>query len=232
MSNYVAYIRVSTQRQGKSGLGLDAQRQRILDFVGDSKMIVRWFKDHESGGKADRDQLEKALSHCELTGATLLVATLDRLSRDVLFLETVKRRCDAGGFDFRCCDMPDANSFMLGVMAQLAQYERERIRERTKAALAQAKARGVKLGSPHGARYLAPHREQAWQKAGETHRTKADNWAEKRRPLIEDMVKEGLSNRAIARKLAEQGINTPRGGAWTATGVKRLLNRLELSGNI
>lgn len=225
--SYVAYIRVSTQRQGKSGLGLQAQRQRILGFIGDPGQIVHWFEEHESGAKSNRPELEKALNHCELTGSTLLIATLDRLSRDVLFLETVKRRCQAGDFEFCCCDMPDANSFMLGVMAQLAQYERERIRERTKAALAAAKQRGVKLGSPLGAKFFEGKREIGAKRAGEVHREKANAWAEKRRPIVEELVSAGLSNKAIAHELSDRNINTPRGCVWTATGVKRLLERLE-----
>ena len=104
----------------------------------------------ESGGKADRPELERSLTFCELTGSTILVASLDRLSRDVMFLEQIKRRCEAGGFEFKCCDMPEANSFLLGVMAQLAQYERQRISERTSAALQAAKRRGVQLGNPMG----------------------------------------------------------------------------------
>lgn len=147
MADYIAYVRVSTGKQVKSGLGLAAQRQRIRDFAA-SDNVLEWFEDHgESGAKADRVELEKALNACELTGSTLLVATLDRLTRDVAFLEHVKQRCEAGGFAFRCCDMPDANSFMLGVMGQLAQYEREQIGERTRRAMAAARAAPVYSGA-------------------------------------------------------------------------------------
>lgn len=229
MNRYVAYIRVSTARQGRSGLGLSAQRQRISEFVGNSGEIVSWFEEHESGGKADRIELEKALTQCELTGATLVVATLDRLSRDVLFLETVKRRCAEGGFEFRCADMPDANSFMLGVMAQMAQYERERISERTKAALQAAKRRGVRLGGPNGAQPFEGKRELGAARAGESHKATADAWAVKRKPVIAELVEAGFSNRAIARELTARGITTRRGGSWTATGVQRLRQRLGLT---
>ena len=112
MTDFVGYVRVSTASQGRSGLGLASQRQRIKDFVG-SGDVLDTFEEHESGAKADRVELEKALNLCELTGSTLLISTLDRLSRDVLFLELVKRRCEAGGFSFRCCDMPDADSLAL-----------------------------------------------------------------------------------------------------------------------
>lgn len=229
---YVAYVRVSTQRQGRSGLGVAAQRQRIQEFVGASGDIVAWHEEHESGGKADRPELEKALTLCELTGATLLVATLDRLSRDVLFLETCKRRCDAGGFDFKCADMPDANSFMLGVMAQLAQYERERIRARTASALQAAKRRGVLLGAARpghpGAAAFDGKRVIGAVNGGRAMEAKADQWAEKRRDLIADFLAAGMSNRGIARELAARGISTPRRGTWTATAVQRLRRRLGL----
>ena len=228
MNRFVAYVRVSTARQGRSGLGLAAQRQRIREFVGNSGEVTAWFEEHESGGKADRPELEKALTQCELTGATLIVATLDRLSRDVMFLETVKRRCADAGFDFRCADMPDANSFMLGVMAQMAQYERERISERTKLALAAAKRRGVRLGCPLGAQPFEGRRDLGAARAGESHRARADEWAAKRKPVIAELVAAGLSNNAIARELTGRGITTRRGGSWTATGVARIRARLGL----
>lgn len=232
---YVAYVRVSTDRQGKSGLGLDAQRRRIAEFVGDAGEVVAWHEEHESGTRADRPELEKALTLCELTGATLLTATLDRLSRDVMFLETVKRRCEAGGFGFKCADMPDADSFILGVMAQVAAYERRRISERTRAALAAARDRGVRLGGAApdhpGGRLFDGRRGLGAERAGEASRRRADQWAAKRRPVLESMVRQGLSNRGIARELTRRRITTPRGGgAWTATQVRRLRERLGLDG--
>lgn len=227
-NRYVGYVRVSTTRQGCSGLGLSAQYHRIKEFVGTAGEIAAWYEEHESGAKADRLELERALTTCELTGATLVVATLDRLSRDVMFLETVKRRCADGGFEFRCCDMPDANSFMLGVMAQMAQYERERISERTSAALQAAKRRGVKLGGPLGAQPFEGKRDIGAKRAGVVHKAKADEWAEKRKPLIAELVAAGHSNSAVARELTARGVNTRRGGDWTATGVSRIKARLGL----
>ena len=226
MTKYVAYIRVSTARQGRSGLGLAAQRQRIKEFVGNGGEVVAWHEEHESGAKAQRPELERALTACELTGATLVVATLDRLSRDVMFLETVKRRCADGGFEFRCADMPDASAFVLGIMIQVAQYERERISQRTKAALQAAKQRGVKLGCPLGAQPFEGKRELGWARAGEVSKAKADEWAEKRRPIIEELVTAGFSNSGMARELTARGITTPRGGAWTATSIRNLRQRL------
>ena len=211
MIRYVAYGRVSTARQGRSGLGLSAQRHRIKEFVGNSGKIIDWHEEHESGAKSDRPELEKALTTCELTGATLVVATLDRLSRDVMFLETVKRRCTDGGFEFRCADMPDANGFMLGVMAQLAQYERERIRERTRGALQAAKRRGVKLGCPLGARPFEGKRDIGAKRAGVVHKAKADKWAEKRRGIVSELVSAGVFEFCRGSGAYRQGdYNTPR----------------------
>ena len=227
MTSYIGYLRVSTVRQGRSGLGLEAQKARITEFVGNDQ--VGWFIETESGANCQRVELEKALTQCELTGSTLLVATLDRLSRDVAFLEQVKARCEAGSFGFRCVDMPDANSFMLGVMAQLAQYERERISARTKAALQAAKRRGVKLGNPNGAKPFDGHRELGAERAAESHRTTADTWAEKRRPILVELVEAGLSLSGMARELTARKISTRRGGKWHARGVKALLARLDLA---
>ena len=152
MTSYVAYVRVSTARQSRSGLGLDAQRHRITEFAGSTGEVIAWFEESESGANCQRVELERALTQCELTGSCLLVATLDRLTRDVAFLELVKHRCEAGGFSFRCADLPDATEFVLGILIQVAAYERQRIRERTSLALQAAKRRGVKLGNPNGTR--------------------------------------------------------------------------------
>ncbi len=228
MTDFIAYVRVSTARQGRSGLGLEAQRQRILDFVG-SGAVIEWFEEHESGAKSDRPELERALNLCELTKSTLVVATLDRLSRDVLFLETVKRRCVAGGFAFRCSDMPDATEFVLGIMAQVAQYERQRISERTSAALQAAKARGTVLGNPEGIKAFRGRQGLGVARAAVSHRAKADAWAEKRRGLIAELRADGLSLSGIARELTAKGITTRRGGQWHARTVANLIDRLAVT---
>ena len=228
MTSFVAYIRVSTDKQAKSGLGLEAQRTRILDYVR-PEAVVEWFEDHESGSKSDRKALEGALSLCEITGSTLVVATLDRLSRDALFLETVKRRAEAGGFEFRCADMPEANSFMLGVMAQLAQYEREQISSRTSRALQAAKARGVVLGNPRGAAAFQGRQEAGAARSVEVRKAKADAFAEKRRAVVEPMLDAGLSFAKIAEALTAKGITTARGGSWSAQQVIRTVARLGLT---
>ncbi len=228
MTSFVAYIRVSTSKQAKSGLGLEAQRARILDYVR-PEAVVEWFEDHESGSKSDRKALEGALSLCEITGSTLVVATLDRLSRDALFLETVKRRAEAGGFEFKCADMPEANSFMLGVMAQLAQYERELISSRTSRALQAAKARGVVLGNPNGAKAFQGRQGTGAARSVEVRQAKSAAFAEKRRAVVEPMLAAGLSYARIANALTAKGITTARGGSWSPMAVSRMVARLELS---
>jgi len=138
---YVAYYRVSTDKQGIKGLGIEAQQADVNRFLQGIKPIAT-FTEVESGGNNKRPELHKAIQHCITHNATLLIAKLDRLSRNVLFIETLR----ANGVKFVCCDMPDANEFVIGIMAQLAQYERKMISERTKKALAALKDRGVKLG--------------------------------------------------------------------------------------
>jgi DNA invertase Pin-like site-specific DNA recombinase len=215
-------------------LGLDAQRRQIREFVQGRGEVVGWYEDHESGAKADREGLEQALGLCEITGSTLIVATLSRLSRDPLALELIKRRCEVGGFEFKCADMPDANAFTLGVFGQLVAYERQRIRETTRAALQAAKRRGVLLGaaSPDhpGAALFDGKREAGARRAGERARERADEWAAKRRGVVAELVAQGLSNREIARELTCRRIAAPRGGAWTHVGVARLRRRLGLDG--
>src|SRR6266478_5906691 len=143
-SKFVSYLRVSTARQGKSGLGLEAQREAVKQFVTSraGRSIAPEFIEVESGKRNDRPELEKALKRCRLTGATLVVAKLDRLSRNAAFLMTLR---DAG-VQFVAADLPEANTMTVGVMAVVAQHEREAISARTKAALQAAKARGRKLG--------------------------------------------------------------------------------------
>jgi len=147
----VAYERVSTVRQGKSGLGLDAQRMAIDDFAAskDAQVLAR-FTEVESGGRTDRPELQNAIDLARLTGATLVIAKLDRLSRNAAFLLTLRD----SGVRFLACDMPEANDLTVGIMALVAQQEREAISRRTKEALAAAKARGVELGNPNGAAAL------------------------------------------------------------------------------
>lgn len=140
---YVTYFRVSTDRQGRSGLGLDAQREAVSQFlVGRTAIIVAEFVEVESGGKDDRPKLKEALAACQRGKATLLIAKLDRLARSVIFIANLMD----SNIDFVACDMPHASRLILHIMAAFAEHERQIIGERTKAALAASKARGVRLG--------------------------------------------------------------------------------------
>jgi DNA invertase Pin-like site-specific DNA recombinase len=144
----VAYERVSTVRQGASGFGLEARRKVIEDFAASrGAEVLAWFTEVESGRKADRPELQKALHLAKVTVATLVIAKLDRLSRNAAFLLALRD----SGVRFVAVDMPEANDLTVGIMALVAQAEREAISQRTKEALAVAKARGVKLGNPNGA---------------------------------------------------------------------------------
>jgi len=221
MTVYVAYCRVSTDRQGKSGLGLEAQQAAIQAFLkaGD-ELLQPPYIEVESGKRSDRPKLQEAISRCKRTGATLLIAKLDRLSRNAAFLLSLR---DAG-VDFVCCDMPNANRLTIGIMALVAEDEAERISARTKAALAAAKARGQKLGGDRGYRPSAPPDHT---RATEVRTRKADHAAHAILPVIRRLRQEVDSLNGIAVRLNQMGHTTPRGGQWTATAVKRALARTE-----
>ena len=145
--HFIAYYRVSTARQGRSGLGLDAQRKAVADFLdGGSWQLLAEFVEVESGKSDIRPELEQALAMCDLSGATLVVAKLDRLSRNLAFLA----RLQESGARFVAADMPEANELTIHIMAAVAQAERKAISARTREALAAAKARGVRLGGNRG----------------------------------------------------------------------------------
>src|SRR5262249_39658819 len=141
-NRFVAYLRVSTARQGRSGLGLEAQRETVRQFIAsrNGKIIAPEFIEVESGKRNDRPEFAKAIKRCRVTGATLLVAKLDRLSRNAAFLLTLRDSLIASGVEYVAADMPEANTMTIGVMAVVAQHEREAISKRTKEALAAAKA--------------------------------------------------------------------------------------------
>lgn len=213
---FVSYLRVSTKRQGESGLGLDAQRAAVAAYLnGGAWTLAAEMVEVESGKLNARPQLEKALAACRLTGATLVVAKLDRLSRDAHFLLGLQN----ADVQFHVVDMPHANKFTIGVMALVAQQEREAISTRTKAALAAAKARGAKLGGYRG----GPVPDAAV--AAVACRAKADTFAARVQPLARELQAEGKSLGAIAAELTRRGVRTARGGRWTAQAVKNLLAR-------
>jgi DNA invertase Pin-like site-specific DNA recombinase len=218
---FVSYLRVSTVQQGRSGLGLEAQRQAVVNFLnGGTWTLLREFVEVETGKANDRPQLAQALELCRLTGATLVVAKLDRLARDAEFLLGVVRGTGEAGVVF--CDLPTlpagpVGKFMLTQMAAVAELEAGLISQRTKAALAAAKARGVALGGWRGGPKVSPE-------AGlEARRRRAKAFADSVGPTVRDLRDQGFSLREVAAALMERGIRTPRNGTWTANGVANIL---------
>jgi DNA invertase Pin-like site-specific DNA recombinase len=231
---FVSYLRVSTQRQGKSGLGLDAQREAVNGFLNGGRWkLVAEVIEVESGKRSDRPELAKALSLCRLHGATLLVAKLDRLARDVAFISTLMK----SSTKFVAVDLPQANELTIHVLAAMAEYETRAVSTRTKAALAAAKRRGVVLG---GRRVSA----REWSRIADRGRKlgtavgsqRAAKWAHEYQPVIDDLRQSGaVTLQQIADGLNERGIQTPRnarlnereiqtrnGGTWTPTQVLRI----------
>jgi DNA invertase Pin-like site-specific DNA recombinase len=212
---FVAYYRVSTDRQGRSGLGLEAQRSAVLAYLnGGSWTMITEFTEVESGRYADRPQLVAALAACKKHKAKLLIAKLDRLSRNLAFIATLMD----SGVEFVAVDNPHANKLTVHILAAVAQHEREMISQRTRDALQAAKVRGKRLGNPNLG--------SARQRALEANSVAADRFAANVRPIIEQIQKSGLSSlRGVARALTARGIKTARGGEWTARMVINVLER-------
>lgn len=220
---FVAYFRVSTARQGRSGLGLEAQRKTVTDYLNGGRWkLVGEFTEVETGKQDNRPELAKALRLAKVMGATLIVAKLDRLSRNAAFLLALRD----SGVPFVAADMPEANTLTIGILAVVAQAEREAISARTKAALAAAKARGVILGNPNGAASLrraglGNAAAVAVLKAGA--QARAADLAD----TLADIAAAGItSNNAIAAELNQREIPTPRGGRWHDASVGRMRARL------
>ena len=209
---YIGYLRVSTDRQAASGLGLEAQRIAIEQYSANQGIpIGQTFVETESGKLKDRPKLNEALSLCRKHKATLLIAKLDRLARNVAFVSTLMET----GVEFVAVDAPYANRLMVHIMSAFAQYEREQISERTKAALAAAKARGVVLGR-NGAIL------------GQLRKVEADRFAKMLQPyIIQACHKNCRSLREISSYLNTSHITPPGGGLWHPNSVRRLLARIE-----
>lgn len=220
----VSYCRVSTDRQGDSGLGLEAQQDRIQAYAASrGARILKEFVEVESGKRStNRPELLAALHLAKVTGSVLVIAKMDRLSRNAAFLLTLKE----SGVKFVAADNPDANDLTVNILAVVAQQEREAISTRTKEALAVAKKRGIKLGNPNGAAAL--------QRAGKGNvagvqaiKVKADSHAEDLRPVLAHLKEQGITSLgAIAKALNADGFKTPRDKAWHKTSVANLLTRL------
>src|SRR5690606_20025121 len=218
---FVAYYRVSTDRQGRSGLGLEAQRQAVADYLNGGRWtLTAEFTEVESGKSDARPKLAEALALCRAYNATLVIAKLDRLSRDAHFLLGLQK----AKVRFVAADMPEANETLVGIMAVIAQAERKMIADRTRAALAAAKARGVKLG---GRRKNSRVIHTAGVPKSVAVRTaKAAEFAANIAPVIASIRADGATTvRAIAEALNERGVPTPRGGQWGPSQVQRLLEK-------
>lgn len=216
---FVIYLRVSTQRQGKSGLGLEAQRQAVTDYLNGGRWkLVQEVIEVESGKRKDRPELLRALALCRVHGARLLIAKLDRLARNVAFIANLME----AGVEFEAVDLPQANKLTLHVMAALAEHEAAAISARTKAALAAAKARGTRLG---GYRWEIDKVARKGNRASAQIRAEqASKRANDLLPVIEAIKTEGnTSLRQIAAALNERSITTARGGRWRAVQVQRVL---------
>ena len=212
---FVAYYRVSTDRQGESGLGLEAQQKAVRDWLnGGSWQLIGEFTDVETGKSADRPELLKAIEACRRNRAKLVIAKLDRLARNLAFTATLMD----SGIEFVAVDNPHANKLTIHILAAVAEHEREQISERTRVALQAAKARGAKLGNPR----LAEARERA----SEALRATADRFAVNVIPIIREVQAAGVTSaNAIAGELNRRGVKTARGGRWTHVTVGKVLAR-------
>lgn len=212
---YTPYYRVSTQKQGASGLGLEAQRVAVQAFVADPAQLLTEYVEIESGKKNQRPQLLAAIAEARRVGATLLIAKLDRLSRNAGFIFALRD----SGVDFVCCDMPDANTLTVGLFAVIAQHERETISKRTKDALSAKKARGAQLGSPQNFTTVVIAQGQAAMQ-----RNAREHQANRQAAQLAELLRaKGQTLWQIAAKLNEAGYRTRRGKEFQATTVQRLL---------
>lgn len=218
MKTYVAYLRVSTTKQGIDGLGMASQEQAIKAYNGN---VIAQYVEVESGKRKDRPELAKALERCSLTGSTLIVAKLDRLARNVNFISSLME----SKVDFVCCDFPEASPLTLHIMSAVAEHEAKTISARTKAALQAAKTRGVKLGNPN---LSVEGRSIGSTRGIQSIKEKACQDAQRVLPTIQALQEKGLSLRSVACELNAMSVQTPRGKQWTAQAVKNALAKANL----
>ena len=226
---FISYLRVSTDKQGRSGLGLEAQRAAVEAYLNGGRWsLAAEYIETESGKRADRPQLAKTLAHAKALGATVVFAKLDRRTRNVDLLRSLV----ASDADLAFCDLPHVppgamGRFLLTQMASVAELEAGLISERTKAALPAAKARGVKLGNPNGARALRG-KQAGNAQAVAALKAKAVQRAANLTAIVDDLCSRGVTGaRAIAAELNDMGIVTARGATWHPTSAARLLDRLQ-----
>ena len=215
MTDYIAYYRVSTQRQGQSGLGLEAQQKAVQGFLQASDKIVAEYTEIESGKRNDRPELAKALAYAKTIGATLLIAKLDRLARNLHFITGLQE----SKASFQAVDNPNANTLMVQLLAMIAEHDARMTSERTTVSLAAAKARGVKLGV---------NNPIIRQSAINGNKAKGDASAEAGLAMIQAIPDyDTMSLNALAKALNDKGFKTVRGKDWTPMQVSRVLNRTQ-----
>ena len=222
IEQYVSYLRVSTQKQGYSGLGLEAQKEIIKNFLHDKTPIAE-FTEIESGRKTDRPKLKEALTQCRTTGATLIVAKLDRLARNVSFLSNLLE----SDVEIVFCDFPQANKMVLHILDAISQYEAELTAQRTKAALQAKKARGAKLGNPE---HLMNKHKQAIANSNKTNSEKAKKNPNNKRAVafLKVMISQGKSLTEMTDILNSEGFVTAQGCKFVPATVRRLIKRNNL----
>ena len=219
MGNYIAYLRQSTTKQEKSGLGIEAQRSIIHSFVKEG-LIITEFVETESGKKSDRPKLQEALALCRKTNSILIVAKLDRLSRNVAFTSKLLE----SDVEITFCDFPQANRLILHIISSIAEYEANLISQRTRQSLKAKKERGVKLGKSEN---LMNKHDEAIAHSNQTNRIKAQNNANNMRAvaLLRSMTKEGLTISQMTKQLNEQGFVSSKGCKFQIVQVQRLIQR-------
>lgn len=219
MGNYVAYLRQSTTKQEKGGLGIEAQRNIIHSFVKEG-LIIAEFVETESGKKSDRPKLQEALALCRKTNSILIVAKLDRLSRNVAFTSKLLE----SDVEITFCDFPQANRLILHIISSIAEYEANLISQRTRLSLKAKKERGVQLGKSEN---LMKKHSEAIEHSNQTNRTKAQNNVNNMRAvaLLRSMVKEELTLSQMTIRLNEQGFVTSKGCKFQIVQVQRLIQR-------
>jgi DNA invertase Pin-like site-specific DNA recombinase len=219
---FVSYLRCSTAKQGRSGLGLEAQRKAVEAYLNGGRWkLIAEHLEVESGRRSDRPELAKALAECRIRGASLVVAKVDRLSRNARFLLEVAE----SGVDLIFCDLPSASKFTIGIMAVVAEEETRMISNRTKAALAAAKARGTKLGKPEN---LTNRARLMGTTASATSRKKLSlQWTKDVAPIVRTILADGRTLAEAANVLNKRSLPARRGGVWSAAQVLRVARSSE-----